>query len=322
MDSPQIGPPSMHSDVAVVIPAYNEELTIGTVVLRSKVYASEVIVVDDGSSDHTSEVASMAGAKVITLPENHGKAYAVYRGFAEVMEKKYSAVVMLDADGQHDPSDITKVIKPIMDGQADLVIGSRLLENGHQIPLYRKFGQKVLNQMTDVGSDQKVTDSQSGFRAMNMKGVENMNFRSDGYGLESAMILHFASKGLVIKEVPIGVRYDVPHKHKKNPISMGFGLVNQLITQLGRKKPMKFLTAPGLSCSMVGVFLVYTTASGNNLFGWEWIVEILFSGLFLFLGSVLVASGLALNSVRHMGVEKSLSNLDPLGGDQHVEEAN
>jgi len=79
------------------------------------------------------------------------------------------------------------------------VIGSRLMGNGHKIPAYRRFGQKMLNRFTNVGAKEKLTDTQSGFRAMNMQGVRNMDFNSDGYGLESGMIVHFAARGLIDK---------------------------------------------------------------------------------------------------------------------------
>jgi len=287
-------------DIVVVIPAYNEELTIGTVVLGAKKYATEVIVVDDGSTDYTSEIATLAGAKVIRLEENHGKAFAVKMGFAEIDPERTSAAIMMDADGQHCSRDIITVLGPIVRGEADLVIGSRLIENGHDIPLYRRIGQQLLNHATNVGSQKKVSDSQSGFRALSPAGIRNMDFESDGYGLESSMIFHFASRGLRMVEVPIGVKYDVPHKHKKNAVSMGFGLMNLLISQISLKRPLMYIGVPGFILTMAGLLLGLAALSGQYLWGWSWMFESILAGFMATFGAIVCISGLTLNSIAHL----------------------
>ena len=154
-------------DIVVLIPAFNESLVIGSVVLQARKYASRVIVVDDGSADNTSEVAGLAGAEVITMPQNVGKASAMMAGFARARELNAKATVMMDGDGQHFASDIPVVAAPVLSGEADMVVGSRFLETGtgeEEIPAYRRIGQKVLNEATNLSSDVKCSDSQSGFR--------------------------------------------------------------------------------------------------------------------------------------------------------------
>lgn len=99
-----------------VIPAFNEELTIGSVVLKTRKYVDEVIVVDDGSSDTTAEVARLAGAVVVRNEINRGKANALKRGFEELKGRDLSAVVILDADGQHEPQEIPKILEPVLRG--------------------------------------------------------------------------------------------------------------------------------------------------------------------------------------------------------------
>ena len=143
---------SEKQDILVLIPAYNEGLVIGSLILNVQQYADKVIVINDGSSDNTEEIAKLAGVEVLTLKENSGKARAMMVGFERAKELHYLATVMIDGDGQHNPSDIPKIAKPVLDGVADLVVGSRFLENAgvEDIPSYRKIGQKVLNQATNV----------------------------------------------------------------------------------------------------------------------------------------------------------------------------
>ena len=118
----------MDENIIAVIPAYKEEIAIGSVVLKAKKHVNRVIVVDDGSLDKTAEVAELAGAEVIRLDRNYGKAYALMRGLERAKELDCSVVVMLDADGQHDPDEIPRVVNPVLRGEADMVIGSRFLD--------------------------------------------------------------------------------------------------------------------------------------------------------------------------------------------------
>jgi len=152
--------------ITALLPAYNEEISIGSVVLRTKQYADRVIVIDDGSSDRTAEVAALAGAEVLRHVENLGKGAALKTGFASLNGD--GVIVTMDTDGQHNPSDIPRLVAPILAGQADMVNGSRYLNgNKKDTPFYRRLGQKVLDAATNINMDSShsVTDSQSGFRA-------------------------------------------------------------------------------------------------------------------------------------------------------------
>ncbi|MCM2465668.1 hypothetical protein DIC75_04965 [Methanoculleus sp. CWC-02] len=232
--------PGTHA-FAVIAPAYNEALVIGSVVLLAKKHADRVIVVDDGSADRTAVIARLAGADVIEMPENGGKAKAMMAGFARARELGYEAVVMLDGDGQHDPEEIPIVAAPVLAGEADLVIGSRFLETRAEIPTYRRAGQMVLNGFTNLSVDGSfaTTDSQSGFRALSCRALENLTFTSEGYNIESDMIAHFAPLNLRMTEVPISVTYDVPHKHKKNPVSHGFGVLARILGLIGSRRILR-----------------------------------------------------------------------------------
>ena len=286
--------------LAVVIPAYNEGLVIGSVVLQARQHADRVIVVDDGSSDRTAAIARLAGADVIEMPENGGKAKAMMAGFARARSLGYEAVVMLDGDGQHNPDEIPAVAAPVLAGVADLVIGSRFLDVKAKIPAYRRAGQTVLNGFTNLsvdGGSFATTDSQSGFRALSRRAMENLNFSSEGYNIESDMIAHFAPLGLKMAEVPISVTYDVPHKHKKNPVSHGFGVLARIVGLIGYKRPLLSFGIPGLLVTLAGIGAeIYTFSEFYRTDQFHYIV---FTGGFaaLILGLLLVTSGLILNSL-------------------------
>ena len=289
--------------LAAVIPAYNEALVIGSVVLQAKKHVDRVIVVDDGSTDRTAEIARLAGADVISMPENGGKASALMAGFSRARALGYDVVVTLDGDGQHDPDEIPVVAAPVLAGEADLVIGSRFLNSGADIPKYRVAGQKVLNGFTNLsthvhgGDGFSTTDSQSGFRALSRRALENLTFASEGYNIESEMIAHFAPLGLKITEVPISVTYNVPHKHKKNPVSHGFGVLARIVGLIGYQRPLLFFGIPGALITLFGLGAEVLTFS--RYYRTAQFHYIIFTGGFaaLILGLMLVTSGLILNSL-------------------------
>ena len=245
-------------DIAVLIPAYNEALVIGSVVLQARKYADVVIVVDDGSADNTYEVAELAGAHVILMPQNVGKAAAMKAGFAYARTLNYKATVMMDGDGQHFASDIPVVAAAVLSGEADMVVGSRFLETGtgeEEIPIYRRFGQKVLNEATNLSSDVKCTDSQSGYRALSQEALRHMDFSTSGYGIESDMLSHFSALGLKISEAPISVTYEVPHKHKMNPIKHGLSVLSSILQLFTVKRPIICFGIPGALIGVIGFVL-------------------------------------------------------------------
>ncbi len=309
---PGIHSPSMASfvsgttHIAAVIPTFNEEMMIGTLVLRSKMYVDTVIVVDDGSTDRTSKVAEMAGADIVQLKENHGKAYALMHGIQRAKELGFSTVIALDGDGQHDPGDIASIAQPILDDEADMVIGSRFLDISSQIPFYRKFGQKTLNFFTNAGSEVKTTDSQSGFRALGKSALENMDFISNGYNIESDMIHHFSSRNLRIKEVPIEINYDVPNKHKQHPVPHGVDILVNLVGFIGYKRPLLFFGLPGAFLSFLGIIIATIAVSqfyASHIFPFSLTVIAAFA---VILGLLLFASGIILNTI--VAIMKSVRN--------------
>ncbi len=204
--------------IVIVIPAYNEERFIGSVVLKARQFCHHVIVVDDGSSDATAELAALAGAQVIRHAENRGKGAALNSGLHAARQFEPAAVVMLDADGQHSPDEINKLISPVIAGQADLVIGSRYLGNSSQTPRHRIWGHWAFNWLTRLSSGVPSSDSQSGFRAI-------------------------SGQALRLAEVPITIQYrDRP---KRNALSHGIMVLNGLLRLMGQYRPLLFFGVLG-----------------------------------------------------------------------------
>jgi glycosyltransferase involved in cell wall biosynthesis len=162
--------------LVAIVPAWNEAGAIGRVVeeIRSVSPDIEVVVVDDASSDDTAAIAVAGGAIVLSLPFNVGIGGAVQTGFRYALEEGYERAVRLDGDGQHDASQIPKILAPIETGEADLVIGSRFVDprGAYRPPLARRMGIRVFARLVSVLGRQRVTDTTSGFVALDRTGIE------------------------------------------------------------------------------------------------------------------------------------------------------
>ncbi len=238
--------------VAVVIPAYNEARFIGSVVLMARQHVDTVIVVDDGSTDQTVAIARQAGAIVLEHEENLGKGAALNTGFDYARKlEAIDVVVTIDGDGQHLPEEILDVARPILNGETDIVIGSRFLSRKSDIPGWRKIGQHALTIATNVSSGTALTDSQSGFRAFSKKVFSVFYFDSRGFSVESEMQFIIHSLGLRVKEVPISVVYAEPPK--RNPIMHGLQVLRGILTLVGQYRPLLFLGGGGLITISMGV---------------------------------------------------------------------
>ena len=241
------------ANITVILPAYNERVSIGSIVLNAKEYADEIIVIDDGSTDITAKIAAIAGAKVIKHHTNKGKGAALKTGFMAVKES--DIIVTMDSDGQHNPEEIPKLITPIINGEADIVNGSRYINgNKKDTPSYRRIGQTVLDKATNLNSGLDITDSQSGFRAFARHTIPAFRFSCIDFGIESEMLMDAANAGLQIKEVEINVRYDVDGS-TKNPVSHGIGVLMRVINDLEFQRPLYYFTLPGAIIIIAGVIL-------------------------------------------------------------------
>ncbi len=195
------------SDILIIIPAYNEGTVIATVIrdLKEKGF-SHVLVVDDGSKDNTPIIAKRE-ANVISHLINRGAGAAAQTGIAYARKYGYNYLIQIDGDGQHYSEDAENLIMEMSKGMADIVIGSRFLESSQSIPQRRIFYNKVSNIFTNWFCIGNFTDSQSGFRILNRRAIEQLNLTLDGFGYCSEMIFIAEKCGLNIAEVPIRVRY-------------------------------------------------------------------------------------------------------------------
>ncbi len=285
--------------VVALIPAFNEAAIIGSVVAGTLRQVANVIVVDDGSTDATVALARAAGADVLTLPENRGKAGAVLAGFAAAVARGYDVVVMLDADGQHLPEEIPRVLGPVLSGEADLVIGSRFLDVRSRIPRYRVLGQKTLNLFTALGASVSLTDTQSGFRAFGPAALARLDFASTGYSLESDMIAHYAACHLRILEVPISCRYDVPNQHKKNPVLHGLEIANTMFHAIlnRQRRTLRFIGIPlVLTGSMFGLVPALVLPPSSGAWTYESVAAF---GFIAVVGAVLIAGPRSREGIPH-----------------------
>ena len=285
--------------------SYNEEIAIGSLVLRVSQYADKVVVLDDGSTDRTVDIARLAGAEVIQHDKNLGKGAALRDLFAYATQCDVDVLVIIDGDGQHNPDDIPLLVSPVIRGEADFVNGSRYLIGKSDTPSYRRFGQLVLDNFTRVGSgrDLPVTDTQSGFRAFSMKTAHIFKFTSNTLGIESEMLMDAAKAQLRIKEVDVSVRYDVG-RSSTHPITHGLEVLVGVLRNIEFKKPLLAFTAPGLLLIGIGIALAAYVVQGFNAYGHVPNGPAILMLLVTIVGTFMVLTGIILHSVA--GLTESL----------------
>jgi glycosyltransferase involved in cell wall biosynthesis len=250
------------SDLLIVagIPAYNEEKTIARVVLGAQKHAHIVIVCDDGSTDLTGEIAERLGAVVVHHERNIGYGAALQSLFTRAIELKADVLVTLDGDGQHDPSEIPRVVEPIENGVAEVVLGSRFIDkNGTtDMPAYRQLGVKVITKLSSGNGKNGFSDSQSGFRAYSKTAMEQLGSISENGMSASIELVRAVSKsGLKVCEVPISCKYQDStgvETSTKNPVAHGISLIMSLVKLVVEDRPLPYLGIPGVGFLATGVF--------------------------------------------------------------------
>lgn len=282
------------------MPMYNEEETIGTVVTMAQKYADLIVCVDDGSSDSSARIAESCGAIVVRHRVNRGYGGALKSLFLKAKQLQADALVVLDSDGQHDASDIPKLLKPILEENKDFVIGSRFIEGGGgtDMPAYRRLGIKVITAASNLSRDTSIKDTQSGFRAFSKKALDMLRFDREGMELSLEMLEDAHDKKLKITEVPTLVRYDVPKGSNFTAVSHGFTVLSWALISLSHKKPLLVLGLPGLGLFAAGAAMGLNLAQNvtgqiDNYIGTG--LSAVWIGV---LGLSLMATGLVLQSAR------------------------
>jgi glycosyltransferase involved in cell wall biosynthesis len=207
--------------ITVVIPAYNEEKHIADVVKKASKYADYVVVVDNNSTDNTYQVASEAGALVVS-EQIQGAGAATRKGFKIAQQLMSDIVITIDGDGQHNPYDIPYLIRPILDNDADVVWGTRFKGTLLKIPGYRKFGIKVITLCCNLFSREWITDAQCGIRAFNKFSLMTFKIEENGYGVMIEQIMKARSLPLRVKEIPVLCYYrNFKSDSGMNPVKQG-----------------------------------------------------------------------------------------------------
>ncbi len=284
------------SSIIAAIPCFNEDLFIGSVVLKAREHADQVIVIDDGSTDKTALVAEKAGAAVIRHDSNRGKGAAVSTAFEHARDLGCKALVLLDGDGQHEPAYIPSLVNPVLDGEADIVVGSRYLETESSVPRYRIWGHRVLTFLTNFGSRVKLTDSQSGFRAFSPKAIEALSFAEEGLSVESEMQFLANEADLRVAEVPVTIRYH--GNAKRNPLAHGMGVLNSIVGFISRRAPLFFFGLPALVMLGFGVWEGWRVVDGYESTGSFWIGPALIAVLLCIVGALSLFTGLILHNIK------------------------
>jgi len=219
--------------LSVVIPIFNEEPTISDVIGRLKAtmqkigFKHEIIVVDDCSEDRSLEISKSQSVKVYSLKKHMGKGYALRVGFAKA---KGEIIATIDSDGSHRPEELPLLLTPILQDQADFVIGSRFLrEKPASARKLNAIGVRLFNVLIKIFTRTEVSDSQSGYRAMKSEILKNLRLRSGGYEIESEMLVKTARRGFRVKEVPISFEQRTYGTSRLDPVVDGFKILLSIV---------------------------------------------------------------------------------------------
>ena len=279
------------------IPAYNEENHIADVIKKSLLYVDQVVVCDDGSTDDTAKIAKSAGAIVISQ-SNQGYGAAISTLFDYARRNNAKIMVTLDSDGQHNPEQIPLLLDAIITHGVDVSVGSRFLGDT-EASGYRKAGIKIITSATNYGTNLKISDSQSGFRAYSQKAISTIHPTEQGMSVSTEILLKISNKGLSLAEVPISIIYG-PDTSEHNSVSHGVSVLMNTLKYVSIKHPIKFYGIPGLLLTILGVILggVFLDAYLND--------QVVFYGsllgavvLFL-LGAILSVTAIILFSIANL----------------------
>jgi len=238
----------------ICIPAYNEESSIRDVVEKSLPYADKVIVCDDGSTDDTENMAKQAGAIVLSHKKNQGYGAAISTLFDYARKENAQIMVTLDGDSQHDPNQIPLLIDALATHNVDVVIGSRFLDDSTRASGYRKTGIKIITSASNYGTNFKVSDSQSGFRAYSKNAIDAIHPTEQGMSVSTEILLKISNKGLSVAEVPITVSYD-GDTSEQHSVPHGVSVLMNTLKYVSIKHPIQFYGIPGIVLIISGIIM-------------------------------------------------------------------
>ncbi|MGI0088439.1 MAG: glycosyltransferase family 2 protein [Nitrosotalea sp.] len=240
----------------VCIPAYNEEKTIADIVKHSLKYCDKVIVCDDGSTDKTASIAKENGAIVISHKKNEGYGASIITLFDRTRQENADIMVTIDGDGQHNPDQISLLVNTLQENNVDVVIGSRFLDKNSKTPGYRKQGIKIITSAANFGSDFKVSDAQSGFRAYSKRAIESIHPTETGMAVSTEILLKISNKGLSVAEVPITISYN-GETSTQSSVPHGIAVLMNTLKFISVKHPIPFYGFPGIALVIAGSVIGY-----------------------------------------------------------------
>lgn len=282
----------------VAMPAYNEEDQIAKAIVGSRKFAAAVLVVDDGSTDLTSEIAEALGAIVIRHKVNKGYGRAIQTIFLTARRLGVDELVIIDSDGQHNPMEIPLLLHKLREGY-DVVIGSRFIPGMESpVPIYRKVGMKILDRATMMASGiPNITDSQSGFRAYGKQAIKRIKINRDNMSAGSDILVKIHDNNLTVNEVPITVRYDIKKTSSQNPLSHGIDILWHLAGVIGYRRPVLSFGLPGTILVIIGIVIglcVVTECLLTSAFPFS---LSMISVWFMVMGLLLVSTAFIMNSL-------------------------
>jgi glycosyltransferase involved in cell wall biosynthesis len=256
LDSVVNAPEGSHPHIVAVIPALNESDNIANILSEVVPLVEYVILIDDGSTDETAKKAeAFAKTKVLRNKRNLGKGASLRRGFVEALKHNPDILITIDADGQHDPKDIPKLIVAMNEQDADIVIGSRYTKGSanEDCPRIRQLGLSLINRVNRSIVRSAVSDTSSGFRAYKRNTIHLLlDLDTKGYGYEFEQLAKAESHGLHIAEVPVNVRYTgLRITSKKNSVLLGANIVSTLLRIAVERRPMIYFGLTGIILTTV-----------------------------------------------------------------------
>lgn len=202
--------------MCVLLPAYNESRTIGQIIQEASEFVSEIVVIDDGSSDETGEIAATAGAVCLTNTTNCGKGNALRKGFAYALAHGYELVFTMDSDGQHEPADIPRFLEHFESTRPDILIGAReIVDSRIPMPFHRRINNRLISYVGSKLCGQQVLDFQSGYRLIRADVLREVQLETERYETESELLIKAGRLGFRIESLPIQTRYGDEVSHIK-----------------------------------------------------------------------------------------------------------
>ena len=295
--------PSSEPRIVVGIPAYNAATSIAEVVERAAAFADDVVVVDDGSRDETAVRAREAGASVVIHELNRGYGGALKTLFRTANDRGAQHLVVIDADGQHDPADIPTLVETQKRDETDIVIGSRYVgERDTKIPLFRSVGLAVINGLTNASMGKlrprgHVRDTQSGYRVYSRRAIHSLASDptiGNNMGASTDILYHAHRARLSVSEVPTTISYDVENSSSQGSLSHGLDLVRNIVWTVEYGRPLLIVGMPGMVATVLGiavtVLLLTTYLNTGTVAAPQLIVSTLFAvgGMLLCIAAILM----------------------------------